>query len=67
MTPQLQMIDERLMETMSRVRELCDVLVPAVLEDSGLSAAIEWALDDYKYRAGTPVRTHLEEVPGLSP
>jgi signal transduction histidine kinase len=45
-------VDERLMATIRRVREMCENLVPAVLEDLGLAAAIDWAIADFSGRTG---------------
>ena len=40
------------METIRRIREMCDTLVPAVLEDLGLAAAIDWVVADFRLRNG---------------
>ncbi len=50
--PAVSAIDARLMDTVHRVREMCDDLVPAVLEDLGLAAAIEWTLTEFQRRTG---------------
>jgi len=51
--PHLEVVDDRLMTTVHRVRQMCDNLVPAVLEDLGLAAAIDWAVTDFRHRTGT--------------
>lgn len=65
--PTIRTVDERVMATIHRVREMCDNLVPAVLEDLGLPAAIEWAVEDFERRTGTPGETCLAEVTGIAP
>ena len=65
--PSMQTIEDRVMSTIQRVREMCDTLVPAVLEDLGLPAAIAWALEDFERRTGTPFETQLSEIGGTAP
>jgi signal transduction histidine kinase len=50
--PSIAAVDARVMATIERVREMCDNLIPAVLEDLGLAAAIDWAVADFKRRTG---------------
>lgn len=50
--PAVSVVDGRLMDTVAHVRELCDKLIPAVLEDLGLPAAIDWAVADFRRRTG---------------
>jgi signal transduction histidine kinase len=62
--PHVEVVDGRLMATVHRVRQMCDNLVPAVLEDLGLAAAIDWAAADFQHRTGTEcdVRTPGSEL-----
>jgi signal transduction histidine kinase len=66
--PAVSVIDARLMDTVHRLREMCDDLVPAVLEDLGLAAAIEWTLAEFQRRTGIHciARTREERL-SLSP
>lgn len=63
----IRTVDDRVMATIHRVREMCDNLVPAVLEDLGLPAAVEWAVEDFERRTGTPCELRLPEVAGMAP
>ncbi len=63
----IRIVDERIMATVHRVREMCDNLVPAVLEDLGLTAAVEWAVEDFERRTGIPGNVRLSEVTGIAP
>jgi signal transduction histidine kinase len=64
MRSHVEVVDERLMATVRRVREMCDGLVPAVLEDLGLAAAVDWVVADFGQRTGTActVRTQGDEL-----
>jgi len=66
--PSVAAVDARVMATIERVREMCDNLIPAVLEDLGLAAAIDWAVADFKRRTGAScdVRTS-EDTLRISP
>jgi len=66
--PSVAAVDARVMSTIERVREMCDNLIPAVLEDLGLAAAIDWAVADFKRRTGAScdVRTS-EDTLRISP
>ncbi len=67
MSSSIQTVDDRIMATIHQVRVMCDNLVPAVLEDLGLPAAIEWALEDFQRRTGTPCEVRLCEISGMAP
>ena len=51
-------------ETIDVVRDLSSRLRPSVLDDLGLSAAVEWQAADFQRRAGSGVQVvaHVEEV-----
>ena len=57
----LRGVDLRLTETIRRIREMCDTLVPAVLEDLGLAAAIDWAVADFRLRSGVACEMHMTQ------
>jgi len=57
----ISLVDERLTAAVRRVREMCENLVPAVLEDLGLAAAIDWAIADFRQRTGVPSEMHLTQ------
>ena len=54
-------VDERVMATIQRVREMCDNLIPAVLEDLGLAAAVDWAVADFQRRTGSSCEVRATE------
>ncbi len=50
--PRLDGMAQLLDDTIARLRRLCTDLVPVMLEDLGLSAAIEWQVEGFARRAG---------------
>jgi len=61
--PSVAAVDARVMATIERVREICDNLIPAVLEDLGLAAAIDWAVADFKRRTGATCDVRTSDDP----
>jgi signal transduction histidine kinase len=61
--PTVSAIDERIMAVVLRVREMCDNLIPAVLEDLGLVAAVEWAVSDFQRRTEVSCEMHASHDP----
>jgi PAS domain S-box-containing protein len=57
---------ELLDRTLEDVRKLASRLRPAILDDLGLEAAIEWQADDFSKRTGIPCRLESEAT-GLEP
>jgi len=49
------------MATILRIREMCETLVPAVLEDLGLAAAIDWAVADFRLRSGVTCEMRITQ------
>jgi signal transduction histidine kinase len=61
----LETIAQEIDETIQRVRRLATELRPAILDDFGLVAAIEWLAQDFQQRSGVTCRfqSDLEELP----
>jgi len=57
--PRRQSIFKLLDETMQSTRRIATELRPAVLDDLGLAAAVEWAAEDFQARTGTKCQVSL--------
>lgn len=53
-------MNQTIEETMQAVRRIATELRPAVLDELGLEAAIEWLVQEYRERAGTRCELHMD-------
>lgn len=53
---------ERLNQTIASVKRICTELRPTVMDDLGLTAAIEWLAEDYQERTDIPIDIHTDAL-----
>ncbi|RJQ83912.1 MAG: PAS domain S-box protein [Desulfobacteraceae bacterium] len=58
----IQTISEMVDQTIDSVRKICTELRPSVLEELGLSAAVEWLAKDIQKRTGIIIEVDCEEI-----
>ena len=63
----IQSMVEMVDDTVAATRRISTDLRPLMLDDLGLSAAIEWLAQDFERRAGLQVELRLDALPDLMP
>lgn len=63
----LQGLIEMVDNTVRSVRRISSELRPSMLDDLGLSAAIEWHTQEFKKRSGLTIDTHIDTIDGKLP
>jgi signal transduction histidine kinase len=62
MSDKIGSLMERLNRTIASVKRICTELRPSVMDDLGLTAAIEWLAEDYQERTDIPIDIHTDAL-----